>query len=903
MPNAKGRIAGGIRRRSGKKYAAQPLTIVTPATVLNVPEDVAIASITFTAVNNRGPVTWSSTTLPPGMSFSAGGVLSGTPTTPGTTDVTFTASDSFSTDTADFSITVTAVGGLTILTPTAIPDLVVGQAMDPITFTASGGTTPYAWAAASVPNGVTFTDNGDNTATLAGTPTTINTTGANRKFTVTDNVAATASVTFRVKQVAAPAFAAWPQQIQGKRGLTINGTLAMRDAFYTALTGVQGPPATLGKAKWQYAKILAQWNSLEANGNHVYDWSSVKAVSEWCQDRGIRPIYNLTFTPWKYTIKPTATIAKFVAPDRVYFTAGSLTEGDWRGMHLKDAGGKIKDGTIVHPTDKGGTDGGQRYLVIVGTTLTNSTPSGASAVCTFGGYTGSGFAQADVTLAVADAYLPDLARVSVMLMSQPWAKGGMIFRGNEVNASGFMAPGMGVNGYPQRYCAELAYMTRALKEFDPSIIVSSSGVANQPPPSGFWNFTPEDFLIGMWRTFKDTSKGAGKLWHDWADETTGLLPSSLLLTNHTMAELHAANVVDDDFPLEMVGYDSYLQGRKSTPAPSTGADNWKRWDNTNAAATSPVRLVQFGNDMHKEDPVTIEITGAPGSGTFKIGVNIYAQSSTDYNIGNGVTVTIYSDTPGTVVATATIPYNPTDSQIQTAINAKMSTGSCRVVTLVAGKKFKVYFEGAAFIPTGTSPKLGFDKPSRNCELTLHTNSLGGGSSPTVTMKRLGLERMNFLFPECGMGWHPLSITGKGDPVYGTEIGSEEEAYISFASMFRTMALDLAYPTGGAFPPILGGWDPRKRMGIMNIQWLMENSGKYGTDYFSANGMTIWPGNTKYPTGNSRPGWPGGTLKRAVVPNSRPYLNGTGGKVGATATWGSETNGADAVDAWNRTFPV
>ena len=74
----------------------------------------AIANITLTATGGTAPYTWSATGLPPGLSISTGGVISGTPTTAGTYNTTVTARDSASTPqtgTATFTFTINPAGG------------------------------------------------------------------------------------------------------------------------------------------------------------------------------------------------------------------------------------------------------------------------------------------------------------------------------------------------------------------------------------------------------------------------------------------------------------------------------------------------------------------------------------------------------------------------------------------------------------------------------------------------------------------------------------------------------------------------------------------------------------------------------------------------------------------------
>ncbi|MEV4318777.1 M4 family metallopeptidase [Actinocrispum sp. NPDC049592] len=71
-------------------------------------------SLTLQATGGTAPYTWTASGLPAGLSISSGGVISGTPTTQGTSNVTVTATDSSNpakTGTASFSWTVSPTGG------------------------------------------------------------------------------------------------------------------------------------------------------------------------------------------------------------------------------------------------------------------------------------------------------------------------------------------------------------------------------------------------------------------------------------------------------------------------------------------------------------------------------------------------------------------------------------------------------------------------------------------------------------------------------------------------------------------------------------------------------------------------------------------------------------------------
>jgi hypothetical protein len=115
------------------------------------------------------PYTWSLASTPAGMTFNTStGVLSGAPTTPGTTSLNFTVTDSRGV-TALATIPFTVINSVTIQT-TVLPTIQVNV---PYSFTlaAVGGTLPYTWSCPQLPlSGISLNA---STGVISGTTTSI----------------------------------------------------------------------------------------------------------------------------------------------------------------------------------------------------------------------------------------------------------------------------------------------------------------------------------------------------------------------------------------------------------------------------------------------------------------------------------------------------------------------------------------------------------------------------------------------------------------------------------------------------------------------------------------------------------------------------------------------------------
>jgi large repetitive protein len=150
-----------------------PSLTLNPASLAN-PAIGAAYSESVSATGGTAPYSYGVTagSLPAGITLSAGGALSGTPTAGGTFNFTITATDSSSGVGAPFTISrayaLTVAAPSVTIAPTSLPNGQMEAAYSQ-TLTAAGGTAPYSYAVTTgaVPAGTTLSPGG----VLSGTPT------------------------------------------------------------------------------------------------------------------------------------------------------------------------------------------------------------------------------------------------------------------------------------------------------------------------------------------------------------------------------------------------------------------------------------------------------------------------------------------------------------------------------------------------------------------------------------------------------------------------------------------------------------------------------------------------------------------------------------------------------------
>jgi trimeric autotransporter adhesin len=164
-------VASGSANASFSVYQSGSIQI-SPNSLSPGAVGAAYGPVTFSASNGVGVYSWSASGLPPGLSFSSSGVLSGTPASGSSAgyNPVFTVTDSSNTTASvNLPLTITSsVSPPTITSPSSLSSGTVGVSYGPVTFAASGGTGGYTWSASGLPSGLSVSTGG----VLSGTPAT-----------------------------------------------------------------------------------------------------------------------------------------------------------------------------------------------------------------------------------------------------------------------------------------------------------------------------------------------------------------------------------------------------------------------------------------------------------------------------------------------------------------------------------------------------------------------------------------------------------------------------------------------------------------------------------------------------------------------------------------------------------
>ncbi|NJD08994.1 MAG: autotransporter outer membrane beta-barrel domain-containing protein, partial [Gemmatimonadetes bacterium] len=177
-PTTQGTSTFTVQVTSGNRTASKDLTItVQPPTVTITTTTLAAGVVgdpysqQLTATGGAGTVTWSlvsGSSLPPGLTLSSTGLITGTPGTQGTSTFTVRATSGAQEATRALSIVIGSAVPLVVISTAALPGGNVGEAYA-ATLAATGGTGVYVWSLASadtLPSGLALSVSGQ----IAGTP-------------------------------------------------------------------------------------------------------------------------------------------------------------------------------------------------------------------------------------------------------------------------------------------------------------------------------------------------------------------------------------------------------------------------------------------------------------------------------------------------------------------------------------------------------------------------------------------------------------------------------------------------------------------------------------------------------------------------------------------------------------
>jgi hypothetical protein len=170
-------------------------TTALPQGMVGVAYDKSLA-----VFGGRAPYTWSASNVPAGLSVTAGGHLTGTPSSAGTVQLALTATDRDGrTGTKTLALDILPPG--ISITNATLPAAQKDEPYD-VALTALGGTAPYTWAldSGTLPAGLALDS---STGHISGTPTAVESQQIAVKVTSSDNATVTKTLTLAVVNLTA----------------------------------------------------------------------------------------------------------------------------------------------------------------------------------------------------------------------------------------------------------------------------------------------------------------------------------------------------------------------------------------------------------------------------------------------------------------------------------------------------------------------------------------------------------------------------------------------------------------------------------------------------------------------------------------------------------------------------
>ncbi|WP_354687682.1 putative Ig domain-containing protein [Cupriavidus necator] len=390
---------------SGTSAPATVTITVSPPTINYAPSPpppgaVGAAYSQSLAVASGGAAPYSyalvSGALPPGMALSSAGVLSGTPTSAGTFNFVVRATDS-STGTGPFTAnsgTLALVIGAPLMSLSPAGGALGATAGTPFsqTFTASGGTSPYAYSltvnSGVMPTGLTFNT---GTGVLSGTPVTAGTVS----FTInaTDSSAGTGPFTVAgayTLTTAAPTVTLAPASLANpalglaySQGISASGGIA--PYTYSVSAGALPPGLTLNGSTGAITGTTAAGGTynftIQASDSGGFSGSRAYTVTIGAPTIAVNPA-TLPAATVATAYSQAITAANGTAPYAFAVTSGALPAGMTLSAGGVLAGTPTAGGTynfVVSATDSstgtGPYSGSRAYTLSVGAATVSLSPA------------------------------------------------------------------------------------------------------------------------------------------------------------------------------------------------------------------------------------------------------------------------------------------------------------------------------------------------------------------------------------------------------------------------------------------------------------------------------------------------------------------------------------------------